>query len=254
MIRLDGADLAWESHGSGEPALLLVHGYTGGRVDWDGVVGALAERRRVVSYDQRGHGESGRAATYSFDALVADLAGVVERLDLAPVHLLGHSMGGVIALRHALERPADVASLVLMDTAAEPAGGPLVQLLPAFLEIARSRGMPGLADHVTELTGRPDLRESSHRKLGSMDIEAFAAFGRELGGYPSLRSRLPELACPVTVIVGENDHGLRAAAEVLAAEGPGARLEVIADAGHSPQEDQPAAWLAAVEGHLARCR
>jgi len=54
------------------------------------------------------------------------------------------------------------------------------------------------------------------------------------------------------VIVGEDDTGLRGAADILAAEIPGARLSVIAGAGHSPQEDRPSAWLDAVNEHLGR--
>ena len=85
-----------------------------------------------------------------------------------------------------------------------------------------------------------------------MDVDAFEAFGRELRAYPSMRDRLGELTMPVTVIVGEGDTGLRGAADILAAEIPGARLSVIAGAGHSPQEDRPSAWLDAVNEHLGR--
>ena len=64
--------------------------------------------------------------------------------------------------------------------------------------------------------------------------------------------RLGEISCPTTVIVGEHDTGLRGAADVFAEHVPGAELVVIAGAGHSPQEDQPQAWIDAVQGHLAR--
>jgi pimeloyl-ACP methyl ester carboxylesterase len=64
--------------------------------------------------------------------------------------------------------------------------------------------------------------------------------------------RLASLDVVTTVIVGENDTGLREAADKLAATVPGATLVVIPGAGHSPQEDQPTAWLSAVESHLAR--
>ena len=252
MIELEGAAFAWETHGEGEPPLLLVHGFTGARGDWDGVAARLAERRRVVTYDHRGHGESSHAPPYSFATLTADLAAVVDRLELAPMHLLGHSMGGVVAQLFALDRPAAVASLILMDTACEPAGGPLRDFLPPLVELGRARGMAAIADRIAEYVPEGDAREEVRRKLGRMDVEAFAALGHELTDHPSLRPRLRELRMPVTVIVGENDAGLRPAADVLAAEIPGAVLEVIAAAGHSPQEDQPDAWIAAVERHLVR--
>ena len=87
----------------------------------------------------------------------------------------------------------------------------------------------------------------SCKKMLAMDPEAFVGFARALNTYPSMVEQLQTIACPTTVIVGENDDGLRDASEVMATEIPDAELVVIADAGHSPQEDDPAAWLAAVE-------
>nr|MDT0663669.1 alpha/beta hydrolase [Micromonospora sp. DSM 115978] len=107
--------------GAPEPAVVvLVHGIAGSTADWHDVVGELASRRRVLAYDQRGHGRSGWApdhASYTFDRLVRDLDVVVSTTGADPVDLVGHSMGGVVALRYALERPSRVRSLVLVDTA-----------------------------------------------------------------------------------------------------------------------------------------
>ena len=86
-----------------------------------------------------------------------------------------------------------------------------------------------------------------------MDVEAFDALGRGLGEYPSMLERLgAEVTVPVTVIVGENDTGLRPAADAFHDAIPGSTLVVIPDAGHSPQDENPAAWLAALRAHLAR--
>ena len=87
-----------------------------------------------------------------------------------------------------------------------------------------------------------------------MDVEAFNKFGLELSTHESVVERLGEIACPVTVVVGELDPGLRAPAELMAERIPGAQLAVIPNTGHSPQEDDPAAWLAVIEAHLARAR
>lgn len=90
-------------------------------------------------------------------------------------------------------------------------------------------------------------------KLTNMDVEAFDALGRGLGDYASMLQRLgAEVTVPVTVIVGENDTGLRPAADALHDAIPGSTLVVIPDAGHSPQDENPAAWLAALRAHLAR--
>ena len=170
-------------------------------------------------------------------------------------------MGGIISLRYVLAYPERVRSLVLMDTGAAPAGklgdvfGPLAQL-------GREQGMDAVFATVkrfwvqqAEASGlaTPDvMMDRVESKFTRMDPEAFGALADALGEYPSMVERLGEIGCPTTVLVGENDTGLRASADVLAQRIPGAELVVIPDAGHSPQEDQPQLWIDAVQRHLSR--
>lgn len=264
-MRIRDVDLHLVDQGSGDPPFLLVHGYTGSNLDWVDVQPSLAESRRVVSYDQRGHGKStntGDAATYTFDELVADLAALVEALDLAPLHLLGHSMGGIVVLRYALEHPEKLRSLVLMDTFAEPAGALPQDMIDGLVAKARVEGMGAVLEVMRPFMEtmqadvsperRAVLADRMARKIPNMDPEAFGSFARELNTYPSMVSRLGELPMPVTVLVGENDTNLVQPAHLMAEAIPGADLVVFPGAGHSPQEDNPAAWLAAVEKHLSR--
>ena len=248
-----------EDRGQGEPALFLVHGYTGSSLDWVDSHDALAAERRVVAYDHRGHGASGHADEYSIDLLVGDLLRLLDDLGLDQIDLLGHSMGGVVALRTVLEHPERVRSLILMDTFSEPISD-LSATLPPIVELGRAEGMPAVLDlgrdmirmsltgdeaRVVELFGRIET------KYAGLDVEAFNAFGTELGSYPSMTARLGEIACPTTVFVGSEDF-LRPAADTLAAGIDGAELVVFEGCGHSPQEDDPAAWQAAVLAHLTR--
>jgi pimeloyl-ACP methyl ester carboxylesterase len=253
----EGVSLAVASHGDGPagPPLVLLHGYTGSAADWDGVVGPLAEHRRVLTVTHRGHGEStntGDAATYTFDQLVADFGAVVGALDLPPFDLLGHSMGGIVAMRYALGHGDRLRSLLLMDTgagASDDAGGH--SFLRGGFDAARRHGLMAVHEAISQVI--PEHQRARVRRCWEqLDVEAFTTLGEELLVHPSV---LPLLACldlPTTVLVGADDTGLRAAADDLAATIPGAALVVIDGAGHSPQEDQPEAWLAAVEGHLAR--
>ena len=94
--------------GRGAP-LLLLHGFTGSKLDFHDQLQWFSDRHRVLAPDQRGHGESsnlGRADAYSLDILAEDLAGFLDALDVQRCHLLGHSMGGMVALRFALRYPA----------------------------------------------------------------------------------------------------------------------------------------------------
>ncbi len=122
-VRVNGVDLVWHDLGrslTDAPPLLLVHGFTGSSHDFALEVDALAADRRVVTLDQRGHGYSTKTGVidgYTVDQLVADLVAFIEALG-GPVDLLGHSMGGRVALGTVLRRPDLVSSLVLMDTSA----------------------------------------------------------------------------------------------------------------------------------------
>jgi pimeloyl-ACP methyl ester carboxylesterase len=263
-VAVDGVVLHYDEAGVGDPALLLLHGYTGAAVDFVDVIPALASHRRVVAYDQRGHGESTNTrqpASYTFDRLTDDLAAFVDARALAPFDLLGHSMGGIIALRYVLAFPDRVRSLVLMDTGAAPAAR-VADVFGGLIAVARDRGMDAVYAIVRrflvqqgEATGKPVpdiLLDRLEWKYSNMDPSAFVAFATALGEYPSMVERLGELACPVTVIVGENDTGLRPSADQLAQHIASAELVVIPNAGHSPQEDEPDAWIEAVERHLSR--
>src|SRR5690606_27659276 len=101
--------------GSGTPPVIVLHGIMGHAREWDVLVAALATRHRVVAVDQRGHGESDWATEYTATAMGRDVAGLVERHGLAPVDLIGHSLGGMVAAVCAAERPELVRRLVLVD-------------------------------------------------------------------------------------------------------------------------------------------
>ncbi|MGZ8764789.1 MAG: alpha/beta fold hydrolase [Acidimicrobiia bacterium] len=250
-------DLAYDSTGEGFP-LVLVHGFTGSSLDWSDVVEPLANARQVVTFDHRGHGESpntGDAPSYTFDQLVADMTVLLDDLELERFDLLGHSMGGIVSMRYAIARPERVRSLVLMDTAAG-ASADNADVMRAGIEMVRTRGTSALFELIQGFLGEGETADAQRArmktKLGQMDPVAFAELGEELLTYPSILEQLAGLGIPTTVLVGANDHGLRAAADDLAATIPDAELVVIPDAAHSPQEENRHAWLAAVEQHFAR--
>lgn len=264
-MQVNGLELFVVDEGSSDVPLVLVHGYTGGQSDWDDVAPALAEKRRVIRYSHRGHAESentGDQSSYTFEHLSEDLAALVDALSLDQIDLLGHSMGGATVMRYVLEHPEKVRSLVLMDTAAEPQNALPMELIEGLAQQGREGGMQVVVDVMAPFIGamqdkltperRAELSARGAAKMSNMDPEAFVAFARGLNEYPSMVDRLKTITCPTMILVGENDAGLRDGSEVMAREIPGASLVVIPNAGHSPQEDDPAAWLEAVEAHLAR--
>jgi pimeloyl-ACP methyl ester carboxylesterase len=138
--------------------------------------------------------------------------------------------------------------------------GNLASMLEPLVELGREQGMRAVFEmsrsfFVGVLSGDEDriavLTARIEEKYDQLDVEAFNRLGHELSTYPSMVDRLGEITVPTTVLVGEGDTGLRASADQLAADIPGAEL-VVLPGGHSPQEDDPAAWQAAVRAHLNR--
>src|SRR5579871_5555966 len=114
---VNGVRLNYRTIGCG-PDVVLLHGLAGNQAFWNlEVLAALAAEFRVTTFDQRGHGYSAMPpAHYGPAALAADLQGLLDHLAVARVHLVGHSYGGVVALRFALDYPGRVRSLVLADS------------------------------------------------------------------------------------------------------------------------------------------
>ena len=113
----DGIKLAFEDHGAGKPAFLLVHGWACDRSFFAPQGKHFASRHRVVSVDLRGHGESDKApGPYPIAAFADDLAYIIEQQGLGQVVAVGHSMGGMIVLQLAAAHPGCVAAIVMVDS------------------------------------------------------------------------------------------------------------------------------------------
>jgi pimeloyl-ACP methyl ester carboxylesterase len=137
--RVNGIQLFYELHGAGAVPVVLVHGSWDSHHDWDLVVPPLAKVFRVLTYDRRGHSQSERPAGQgSVREDVADLAALLEHLDLAPAWVVGNSFGASIALRLASEHPELFRGLI----AHEP---PLFSLLGSD---------PGLASMLTDVRSK----------------------------------------------------------------------------------------------------
>ena len=269
---VDGVILAWDRWGQrrddgGGTPLFLCHGFSGSSHDFALRIQPLAQRRDVLTVDHRGHGRSEKlraTARYSLDRLAADLIALLDSQAGGPVDLLGHSMGGAISLRVVLARPDLVRSLILMNTSAwsfVPTDPAIAELMIAFIDgFDPSGGLPDLSSidgpetALIAAAAPAEWHAVKERMAAAFDPFALKALGAQLfnEGTASVRHRLGEITCPVTVIVGELDHPLVDQAADLAAEVPGGALTVIPGAYHSPQLTHPAEWTAAVEEHLAR--
>lgn len=266
--RIGGAEFAWIEASPAEtrePPLVMVHGFTGHRDDFIGVLPELAKKRRVVVPDLRGHGDSVDAAGpygWNFDQLVRDLVDLLDHFQIERCDLFGHSMGGMLTLRFALEHPERIRSLLLMCTAPEL---PPTLSRPGFeigADIGDARGIDGLQT-LMEKAGRQDCSATiaawgerywlhHRRRLRAMTAQSFRGIGTAFFDFESLVDRLSEIERATLVIVGESDVDFLPGADLFERHLPRVERVTLADAEHHPHQENPRAWFDAIEGHLDR--
>lgn len=252
---------AFDSAGSGDTAVLLLHGIGGGRAIWQGPRGdggtlrALAGAGwRGVAIDLPGYGDSAAMGAPDLDALVAGVRAVMDEVAAPRTVLVGHSMGGMVAQELVARDPSGVDALVLACTSAAfgpPGGDWQARFVAERLEpLDAGQGMagvaaalvpgmvspgaaPGSADFARSVMAR--VPEATYRSA----LRAIVAFDR--------REALARIAVPTLLLAGEHDRTAPAAVmQRMAARIPGAAFVTLADAGHIANVEQPAAFDAAL--------
>jgi pimeloyl-ACP methyl ester carboxylesterase len=264
VVTDDGVGIEVLEQGTG-PTLVLVHGFGGAKEDFAEQVDALAARHRVVTFDHRGHGGSDSptdSAAYSLDRMALDTLAVADAIGADQFRLLGHSMGGMIARRVVLASPERIEALMLMDTSPGPVPGIDGELVEMAAVIALNEGMGELKRIMDAfaplstpayeqlLAERPGYQEFNDRKWATLSAVMWATMGREIRDQPDELAALSVVTCPTLVIVGEQDEPFVGVSHQMAKTIPGAEIVVIPDAGHSPQFENAAAWLSALERFL----
>lgn len=264
-IEHHGITTSYYDEGQG-PILLLLHGFTGSKLDFHDQLQWFTDSYRVLVPDIRGHGESTNTEDengYSLALLVDDLASFIETLGLRDIHLLGHSMGGMVVIRYALAHPEKLASLILMDTSSAPLTMPQ-GIREMFRSTVANEGVSGLiklmrsapvSDEVQN--GIDFLGEEEHwarveEKLGQMDLLAYKKLGIELGTSDDITASLSEICCPTTIMVGQADMPFVKSSHAMAEMISISELKVIENAAHCPQYENADAWREVVSNHLRK--
>ena len=249
QLDLDGRRLSYlDFGGTGQP-LLALHGHLDQGLMWSGLAAALAPGWRVIAPDQRGHGESDRAADYSRDGYIADLTALLGHLNTGPVVALGHSLGGLNAYQLAARHPHLVRALIIEEIGAVLSGPSRLDFLLASPYQAATRAElitglgpagPMFADRVKELPGGTwrlpfhpeDMVASERANWGDYWADWLAT------------------DCPALLIAGENSPITRGQAQAMAGRRPHTRLaELHGD--HFVHTQDPAGFTSAIRDFLS---
>lgn len=206
------------------PAVVVLHGLFGNSREWDTVAERLAADRRVVVPDQRGHGAAEWADDYTAGALVADLAALVDVLDLAAFDLVGHSMGGVVAMLYASGNAHRVRRLVIVDIGPDTLSDRenrdgFLQMLDALGEATYGapaevvdgwlEGDPFARRPETERWARHALRQRADgRWVWRVDTAGIGEFLTRRPDARELWSALARVTAPTLVVHGEHSWAL----------------------------------------------
>jgi 3-oxoadipate enol-lactonase len=248
-VRVNGVELHYVEAGSGDP-LLLIMGFGGDHLAWAFQVPVFSERYRVITFDNRGAGQSSVPdVPYTTRMMADDAVGLLDALEIERAHVLGVSMGGMIAQELAMNHPRRVRSLQLHCTYARPDAYML-----ALMETWRAvRAKATLEEWMRTVAlwlfspktyrERPEFIETIiQTALASphpFTAMGFLRQGDAVRSHDAL-ARLSALACPTLVSVAEDDVLVppRFARE-LAAAIPGAALRLIDGAGHAYFWERP---------------
>jgi pimeloyl-ACP methyl ester carboxylesterase len=238
--RLNGIEIDYEVSGRG-PAVLLSHGYSATRRMWDDQHRALGDRYRVISWSMRGHGETESPAApsaYSADLTVADMRALLGHVGVERAVIGGLSLGGYVSLAFYLAHPEMVRALVICDSGP---GYRNADARRAWNERAQERAVALETRGLDALGQSREVRESAtlHRSAQGL---AHAARGMLAQEGSRVIDGLGAIRVPSLIIVGDRDQPFIAPCEYMAKKVSGARLEVIRDAGHSSNLDQPEAF------------
>ena len=244
----NGIEIHYESHGSGEP-LILISGLGYDLWIWHQMVAGLAENYQVITFDNRGAGQSDKpSGAYSAKMLAEDTAGLIEALGFEQAAVYGHSMGGLVAQALVIDRPELVSRLILsavsfggpneipvtaeaMAILADPNLDPLERLRQGIL-VATA---PGFGDKNPEF-----IQEwMNHRIQNPIMPEQYQSqfsVGLELkmaSVEDSFQPKLRDVETPTLILFGEFDNVVPAAnAGLLANELPISTIEILPNSGH----------------------
>jgi len=256
-VRVNGVELYYEVHGEGAP-VLLIHGLGSSTRDWEPQVPALAAAYKVIAFDVRGHGRSEKPRQrYSVKLFADDTAALIRALGIAPIHVVGISMGGMIAFQLAADAPELVRSLAIVNSGPAMPIKTFAQRLMIWSRVAivRVRGMRKMGEVLaTRLLPEPEhaaARAQFIERWADNDPRAYLAALHGLVNW-TVMDALPRIARPVLVLTGDKDYTPLAFKQAYTAMMPEAELVVIDDARHFMPIERPEPFNRALLSFLDR--
>ncbi len=246
------------------PPLIVLHGLFGSGTNWRSFAKSAAHSRQVHLIDLRNHGRSPHSDEMSYPLMVEDLLAYMDRQSLQAATLLGHSMGGKVAMLLALEAPERVADLIVVDIAPVAAGGDHVPFIRAMLSIEldglsrREQASEMLSDTVPDAGLRQFLLQNLERDSGGfrwrLNLPALAQSMPALHDFP-FREGKERFPGPALFVRGEkSDYVTENRFVAIRTHFPAAEIKTVPGAGHWVHAEKPKEFAETVKPYLETAR
>ncbi len=257
-LEIDGAELHFEERGSGAPVLFL-HGLGSSSAAWEPQLAHFAARYRCIALDARGSGRSRDLAhphgPFAVRTFARDAAVLLERLSASPAHVVGLSMGGMIAFQLAVDAPAAVRTLTIVNSAPALVPRTARERLALLTRKVMTRvvGPAGMSKVLApRLFPKPEqasLRAEFIRSMAENDRRAYIATTNAIVGW-SVEDDIGAIDAPTLIIAADQDYTPVAFKEAYARRMKHARVEVASDAHHAFPVEHPERFNAMLETFL----
>jgi pimeloyl-ACP methyl ester carboxylesterase len=252
-------ELAYQVHGDGPPVVVL-HGLLGSARNWATIARQLGESHRVFCLDLRNHGESPWAETMTFGEMAEDVAAFLDRHDLPSATVIGHSMGGKVAMRLALSHGERVTRLMVVDVAPVTYDHSFADYLEAMQRVdlasttRRAEIDARLAEAIPDQGVRAFLLQNLVRSEAGfawrVNLDALRANMAAIMDFPTSEEEAPYDGPTLFVAGGHSSYVLPEHRPAIERWFPRAELVAIDDAGHWVHAERPAEFLSAVRRFL----
>jgi len=244
ILHVNGIDMHYEKIGEGQP-VLLIHGLGSSSHDWEMQVPDFSKQYQVVTFDLRGHGQTQKPpGPYAMSLFAKDTAELVRSLGVAPVHIVGISLGGMIAFQLAVDYPESVKSLVIVNAGPEVMVRTMKDRWQVFFRFAlvyvlgmRKMGEV-LSKRLFPKEEQASLRELFVERWANNDRLAYLNTLRAIVGW-SVADQIHAIETLTLVVSADSDYTPVTTKEAFVAKMPQAKLIVVENSRHATPVDSP---------------
>jgi pimeloyl-ACP methyl ester carboxylesterase len=256
-LQVNNLDLNYEMTGQGQ-SVLLIHGLGSSSRDWEEQVNYFSKNYQVVTFDVRGHGLSDKPpGPYSIKLFSDDTAALITSLELSPVHIVGISMGGMIAFQMAVDHPHLLKSMTIVNSGPEMIARSfkeklmILQRSVIFRLLSMQKIGEILAGRLFPKTDQEELRTKMINRWAENDKRAYTDSFKALVGW-SVAEHIGNIKCPTLVIAADEDYTPVSLKEAYTAKMKDAQLVVITDSRHATPLDQSSSFNKALADFLTK--